>query len=201
MKKVSHTLIYGLSLLTYLLSLHASPASAGLLDLKFGPKGISADLRQVTLSAILEKISMEKNFWYSAGSTLLENEVSLQFEDLSFEKALKRILAKTNYSLVSDENGNPIGAIVLSPKTSLPAAKFERLPELSMAFMKDDQLQNINNEDEPQNIDRDLVIIDSAQMEMLSQLALASSTNDNVAIPVFPGIPEKLAKEMSIPLR
>ena len=82
-------------------------------DLTIEGETFSARLREVPLKTILEKLEREKGIWFRGDSSLLEEEVTVQFTGLPFEGGLKRILASTNYSLMYDGNERLIGVIVI----------------------------------------------------------------------------------------
>ena len=197
MKKYSTILIGCLSFLICLLSIETHYAIAEPFDLRFESHAISANLRQIPLSEILKKISLNRDFWYTGDSFSLNKEVTVYFQDLPLENALKRILAKTNYSLISNAGGYVIGAIILCQKASDRAMGSQSHPEPSGAFL-DGVFLRESDEDEPQNSGNEAVIIDAFQVEMLTQIFLESDTNSDVVPPVLPGIPEAFAKQLSM---
>jgi hypothetical protein len=83
------------------------------IDLTIEGETLSAKFRKVPLKIILEKLERDKGIWFRGESSLLEEEVTVQFTGLPFEGGLKRILASTNHSLMYDGNERLIGVIVI----------------------------------------------------------------------------------------
>jgi len=74
---------------------------------------ISANLEGVPLGEILQQIKDQSSIWYRVNESLLEQKISVRFEDLPVEDGVKRILAPFNYSLMFDANGGLSGMILL----------------------------------------------------------------------------------------
>ncbi len=82
-------------------------------DLIFKGETLSANLKEVPLKTVLEKISREKGVWVEGKESVLEKKVSLEFRELSLTDGLKRILAPMNYSLVFDLERDLVGIIII----------------------------------------------------------------------------------------
>ncbi|NIM99572.1 MAG: hypothetical protein GTO24_16315 [candidate division Zixibacteria bacterium] len=83
------------------------------IDLKLEGEVLSAELSEIPLKIILEKLEREKGIWFKGDSSLLEKEITVQFTDLSVTEALKRILRSMNYSLVFDRDGELAGVVLV----------------------------------------------------------------------------------------
>lgn len=86
---------------------------ANCVDLIFEKETLSANLKEVPLKVVLEKISREKGIWIRGKGSVLEGKVSLQFQDLSLHDGLKRILAQCDHSLVFNQAGRVIGLYIV----------------------------------------------------------------------------------------
>ena len=86
---------------------------ATVVDLVFKKETLSANLNEVPLKVVLEKISREKGIWIKGKESVLEGKVSLQFQDLSLHDGLKRILAQCDHSLVFNRSGRLIGLYIV----------------------------------------------------------------------------------------
>jgi len=82
-------------------------------DLIFKGETLSANLKEVPLKTVLEKIREEKGIWIEGKESVLEKKVSLEFRGLSLQDGLKRVLASMNYSLVFDLERKLVGVIII----------------------------------------------------------------------------------------
>jgi hypothetical protein len=111
------------------------------IDLKFNGQTMSADLKDVSLKLILEKIKSERGMWFRGSESVLAERVSVQFKDSPMQEALKRILFDINYVLFFDSNNKLVGAVILgrvaeANATPLPADTGSRL-EFSSQTVKE----------------------------------------------------------------
>jgi len=79
----------------------------------FKGETLSANLKEVPLKAVFEKISREKGVWIKGNDSVLEEKVSIEFRELSLSDGLKRILASMNYSLVFNLERKLVGVIIV----------------------------------------------------------------------------------------
>lgn len=100
-----------------LILLHPNAVGAERVDIKFDQMRLSARLNKVPLEAVCDKISQKSGIWFNGFVSSANNQVSVQFTDLSVEQALKRILAATNYSLIFDETEAVVGVNIIGNKT------------------------------------------------------------------------------------
>jgi len=114
MKKIAEALIIVFTSVLLLPLLSPLSVMAGVLNLQFDGEKLSANLDGVSLRTVCEKISKEKGIWFRGGSSSVEQNVSVHFSDLPLEKALKRIVANTNHSLVFDKDETLLGVIIIS---------------------------------------------------------------------------------------
>ncbi len=90
-----------------------SLSTAYSVDLVFKGETLSANLKEVPLKTVLDKIREEKGIWIEGKESVLEKKVSLEFRGLSLQDGLKRVLASMNYSLVFDLEKNLVGVIII----------------------------------------------------------------------------------------
>lgn len=107
-------LVISISLLGYAETV-PQPANNSALDrsLHFQNDSISADLKNVPLNQILQYICKETNIWFQVKNSLLNENVTIKFNDLPIEEGLKRILANLNYSMSYDAKGKLTGFIII----------------------------------------------------------------------------------------
>jgi hypothetical protein len=81
----------------------SAPAQEGRLHIEFGQRRLSASIIKVPLRDVLREFEEERNIWFDTGfvrdGSLLDTEISLQFEDASIKAGLERILSGINHSL------------------------------------------------------------------------------------------------------
>jgi hypothetical protein len=134
-------LTFYLGTLVFLFLLYPSQLRAGVLELQFKGDNISAKLNNASLQVVFDKISQEKRIWFKAAASLNAEKISVQFADLCLEDALKRILARINYSLVFDNN-SLVGAIIIG----------QRSPEFETTEVRDVSTRgtiSVQEDDEP----------------------------------------------------
>jgi hypothetical protein len=115
MKKLAAYLVPSLLIIT-----GAHPAIAdpqGGLELNFNHKTLSASIQNARLKSVIEAIQKRKSIWFKywlkGKSTILEEKISLQFENVPVKKGLGRIFSSINHSLVFDQRGNLLGVYLL----------------------------------------------------------------------------------------
>ena len=102
-------LIVGLLLCVFSAS---SPGEEGRIEIKFDDRFVSADIENVPLRIILDKIKREKGLWYKLDGSLSEKRVSVHFMDLPLPDALKRILSRIDHSLMFNSNDDLVGVLI-----------------------------------------------------------------------------------------
>jgi|GEM_PF-4185703 len=84
-------------------------------SIRFEKGMVSADIRKVSLSRVLEVIREEKGIWLETGflkdESLLDEQISLQFQDVPVQDGLERILSGINHCLVF-EKGSIAGVML-----------------------------------------------------------------------------------------
>jgi hypothetical protein len=78
----------------------------------------SASLQEVSLRHVLEELERRKGIWFKGANSLFDEKVAVQFNALSLEDGIKRILTSNNYSLVFDRTGEVAGVVVLGRMAS-----------------------------------------------------------------------------------
>lgn len=91
-----------------------SPAHAKKNDVRVDGSKISADVEDMLLKDVLDKISEHKKFSVKGDPNLLDRKVSVRFNNLSLRDGLKRILGPINYVLLFDGNKQPAGVILIN---------------------------------------------------------------------------------------
>ena len=92
-------------------------AGEGDIDLMIEGKVLSARLREIPLKIILEKLEREKGIWFRGNSSVLEEEITVEFSKLPFEEGVNRLLASMNYSLMFDASEQLVGVIIIGKGT------------------------------------------------------------------------------------
>lgn len=110
------TLAFYFSTLIFVVLLYPYQLRAEVLDMQFEGDNLSAKLNNAPLQAVFDKISQEKGIWFRAVASSSAERISVQFADLRLEDGLKRILARSNYSLVFD-NDALVGAIIIGQRS------------------------------------------------------------------------------------
>jgi hypothetical protein len=64
----------------------------------------------------LEKLESEQGVWFQGAPSVLENTVSVQFKDLTFQEGLQRILSNMNYALFFEGGSKLVGIFVIGNK-------------------------------------------------------------------------------------
>ncbi|MDR3631681.1 MAG: hypothetical protein P4L42_15275 [Desulfocapsaceae bacterium] len=88
------------------------------------------------LQAILEEIGRQGNITIQIKGTLSDQRMSMAFGPLPLEKGLKRILKKTNYLAIYDNDGKIIKLVILGSmpmQSSRPSPKLQTAPAISVA--------------------------------------------------------------------
>jgi len=93
------------------------PAQAASIDLTFQDDVLSANLKEVRLKDVLERLEREKGISWKVDFSLLEEKITVQFTDLYLHKGVKRILGSMNHSLIFDENERLACVIIIGEKT------------------------------------------------------------------------------------
>lgn len=99
-----------------------SPAWSGEedIDVKIEGQTLSANVKEVPLKAMLEKLKKETGIWVKGSQSLLQDNISAQFEDLPLQDGLKRILSSMNYSFVFGPNNKLEGVVIVGKGKSRP---------------------------------------------------------------------------------
>lgn len=82
----------------------------------------TAFLEGEPLKNVIEKVRKETGIWVRAPKSLLDERVSVQFENLSIQEGLKRILRTMNYGFLFDQDRNLIGVFVFSKSNRIGQA-------------------------------------------------------------------------------
>lgn len=94
------------------------------ITLDFEGATFTAILEQEPLRNVIEKVRNETGIWVRAPGSLLDERVSVQFENLSIRQGLKRILRTMNYSFLFDQDYNLIGVFVFAKANRIGKALY-----------------------------------------------------------------------------
>ena len=72
----------------------------------------TAHLQEASLTNVFQKLYKETGIWFRVPESGLEEKVSVQFDNLSIEEGLRRVLHTMNYSFLFDQDNNLIGVFV-----------------------------------------------------------------------------------------
>jgi hypothetical protein len=97
----------------FLCIISAVAAREGGVDFTVEGEVLSANLKEIPLKDILEKLEREKGIWFKGDKSVFAERISVQFTGLPLEEGMKRILASMNYSLLFDEESRLIGVIII----------------------------------------------------------------------------------------
>jgi hypothetical protein len=81
---------------------------------------LSVDLREVSLISVAKDIERQSGISFKGDESLLEERISVAFEDLPMEQGIKRLFSTLNYSLLFDSRGE-ISEIIIMSEGSMPA--------------------------------------------------------------------------------
>jgi hypothetical protein len=103
-------------------------AEEGYIDLDFGNRTLSANIREAPLRAVIGEIRKAKEgiwfrIWLKGSKVSLDEKVSVQFKDLPILDGVKRILSPMNYSLIFDNHGKLLGVFLLGRARSRDRAR------------------------------------------------------------------------------
>ena len=87
-------------------------AEGGKIDLTFKDERISAKIEEGSLRDIARRLKAEKRIRITGKESLMDEQVSVEFKNLSAVESLKRILFKMSYTLIFDQDGKVIEAMV-----------------------------------------------------------------------------------------
>lgn len=81
---------------------------------------MSVDLREASLAGVARDIESQSGISFRGDESLLEETVSVVFQDLPLEQGIKRILAPLNYSLLFDSRGEVSTVVIVSVASAPP---------------------------------------------------------------------------------
>ncbi len=90
-----------------------SPAAAKEMTIRFDGDKMSAEIDGVLLRDVFKGIKAQKRFNVKGDDSVLNDEVSVKFNNLSFENGLKKILGHINHILFFNRNKEPSGVLIV----------------------------------------------------------------------------------------
>jgi len=102
-------------------------ADAGTISLDFKNEGISATIEDASVKAVVEKIAEKEDIWIKGAKKLSGEMYSVEFEGLSIQDALERILSSFNYCLFLSRPGEVLGIIIVSRQGGKPIPHKRRI--------------------------------------------------------------------------
>jgi type II secretory pathway component GspD/PulD (secretin) len=115
----------------YLILVAAGEESSTLI---FQGATFSANLEEVSLESVFDKILKETGIWFRVPESDLEEKISVRFKNLPVQEGLRRILRTMNYSLLFDQDNKLIGAFVFGRSGAVKQAAY--LAELNEELVK-----------------------------------------------------------------
>jgi hypothetical protein len=108
--------------------------------LDFHGATFTADLKQASLKNVFQKLQEESGIWFKGPESGLDERVSVQFENLSLEEGLRRVLHTMNYSFIFDQENKLIGAFVFGKanRKGKPAGRADLNEQMVTAIMAGD---------------------------------------------------------------
>jgi hypothetical protein len=209
MKRVNKGWVSCLSTLFLLTFFHLNPAWAEVMHMQFDGGRLSANLHRAPLKLVLDKINKEKGILFTASSSLLDDSVSVQFANLSLEEALKRILSRSNYSLVFDKNEELIGATIIEKERTTPrvATAWHERPDEGIPFEEHDEFVDYeesfddSGQDCPPGVPLDTLEEDiegpGAVHVVETRNGLSILTEDDERLEILEGLPPELLAELA----
>ena len=92
-------------------------ANSSTLQLNFEDDAVSANIQDVSLKKVIDKIEEETGIWFrmmiKKDAPVLSEEISITFEEEPVNEGLGRILKPVNHALVFDKQDNVIGVWLL----------------------------------------------------------------------------------------
>ena len=92
------------------------------ISLDFQGATFTASLDEAPLRNVFEKVQKETGIWFNTPESLLEEKVSVQFENLSVQEGLKRILHSMNHSFLFDQDNTLVGVFVFGKANGIRRA-------------------------------------------------------------------------------
>lgn len=86
------------------------------ISIKFEGQIMSVKLQGVSLRMILEKLKKEKGIWVKGNESLLDENISVKFEDLSINEGIKRIFANINHAQILDYDNRLVGVVLVGKR-------------------------------------------------------------------------------------
>jgi hypothetical protein len=90
-------------------ALSLASAGNGEINIEFRGQSMSAELKGASLEQVLETLKRKKGIWFEAPKSLLEEKVSILFQDLPLEEGFRRIIFQFNHALVFNRDKRLIG--------------------------------------------------------------------------------------------
>ena len=110
------------------------PASAEprSIELDFSNQTLSATIRSAPLRTVIDEIKEEKGAWFKlwlkGEDSVLDEKVSVRFQNLPVKVGLERIFSPLNHCLVFDQDGELSGVVLLGkPETRRDWSKSRRV--------------------------------------------------------------------------
>jgi len=73
---------------------------------------LSAELKDVPLKEVFQYVQDASGIWFRGDESLLEQEVSTNFEKMELDEGLRRILFSLNHAMIFDAKGNLAGVFL-----------------------------------------------------------------------------------------
>lgn len=92
-----------------------------MIDLSFSNNTLSVHIVKASMKTVLDRIASKREIWIKGTDRIQDREISVRFESLSLQKALRRILSQVNHCVVMGSGKKVKGVILLSEKKVRPS--------------------------------------------------------------------------------
>jgi len=92
---------------------------------------LSVEYNNVSVGEILDELKDQSNIWFEGDRSLLDERITVRFEDLPLDEGMKRILDFANYILMYHTSGTLSGVMLFSKSNSKEQTITKILPRLT----------------------------------------------------------------------
>jgi hypothetical protein len=85
-------------------------------EIRIADSIVSANLKKAPLQDVIREIKEQSKIWVTGNESLLGEKISVQFNNLTLEKSIGRILINFNHSIVYDEQEEVVGLFIVGKR-------------------------------------------------------------------------------------
>lgn len=118
MKRFRELRCAGIFIVLFVISAHAEAKEPKVTripsdgEIRIADSIVSANLKRAPLQDVIREIKEQSKIWITGDESLLGEIISVQFNNLTLEKSIGRILINFNHSIVYDGQGEVVGLFV-----------------------------------------------------------------------------------------